>query len=179
MAEPRQMTVDLASSKRTIDTAIRIGLLVLLVYWCLHIFKPFLIPVLWAIIIAVAIHPLYVKCESLLGGKRKLALSLFTIIALAVLIIPSILLASSMVDTVQHISKRLGRRNPAESPRRRIAWQVGRSWVQGCMRSGVPPRIISRPRPSSLRPSSRWRGYGCCRRQQAWVQACCSSSWPS
>ena len=105
MAEPRQMTVDLASSKRTIDTAIRIGLLALLVYWCIHIFRPFLIPVLWAIIIAVAIHPLYVKFESLLGGKRKLALSLFTIIVLAILIIPTVLLASSMVDTVQHIAK--------------------------------------------------------------------------
>jgi len=107
MAEPRQMTVDLASSKRTIDTAIRIGLLAILVYWCIHIFKPFLIPVLWAMIIAVAIHPLYVKCESLLGGKQKLTLSLFTIIALAVLIIPSILLARSMVDTAQHVSKQL------------------------------------------------------------------------
>jgi len=70
-------------------------------------FRPFLIPVLWAIIIAVAIHPLYVKFESLLGGKQKLALSLFTIIALAILIIPSILLASSTVDTVQQVSKRL------------------------------------------------------------------------
>ena len=107
MAEPRQMTVDVSSSRRTIDTAIRIGLLALLVYWCILIFKPFLIPVLWAIIIAVAIHPLYVKFESLLGGKRKLALSLFTIIALAILIIPSILLASSMVDAVQHIAKQL------------------------------------------------------------------------
>jgi predicted PurR-regulated permease PerM len=56
-----------------------------------------LIPVLWAIIIAVAIHPLYVNFESLLGGKRKLALSLFTIIALAILIIPSVLLAISMI----------------------------------------------------------------------------------
>ena len=178
MAEPRQMTVDLASSKRTIDTAIRIGLLALVVYWCLHIFKPFLIPVLWAIIIAVAIRPLYVKFESLLGGKQKLALSLFTIIALAILIIPSVLLASSMVDTVQHIAKRLAE-GTLRSLRRRIAWRVGRSWVQGCMPSGVPPRKISWPRSSSLGPSSRWRGYGCCRQQQAWVRACCSSSWPS
>ena len=116
MADPRQMTVDLASSRRTIDTAIRIGLLVLLVYWCLHIFKPFLIPVVWAIIIAVAIRPLYVKCESLLGGRPKLALSLFTIIALAVLIIPSILLASSMVDTMQHISKSLAEGTLQVSP---------------------------------------------------------------
>ena len=107
MAEPRQMTEDMASSRRTIETAIRIGLLALVVYWCILIFKPFLIPVLWAIIIAVAIHPLYVKFESLLGGKRKLALSLFTIIALAILIIPSVLLAGSLVDTVQHIAKRL------------------------------------------------------------------------
>jgi predicted PurR-regulated permease PerM len=107
MAESRQMTVDLASSKRTIDTAIRIGLLALLVYWCILIFRPFLIPVLWAIIIAVAIHPLYVRCESLLGGKQKLALSLFTLVALAILMIPTVLLASSMVDTVQYIAKGL------------------------------------------------------------------------
>ena len=107
MADPNRMTVDVASSKPTIDTAIRIGLIALLVYWCLHIFKPFLIPVLWAIIIAVAIYPLYCKFASLLGGKQKLALSLFTLVVLAILIIPTVMLASSMVETVQHVSTKL------------------------------------------------------------------------
>ena len=104
MAESRQqMTVDLASSRRTIDTAIRIGLIALLVYWCLHIFRPFWAPVLWAIIIAVAVQPLYRKCEALLGGKKKLALTLFTGVALAMLILPTVMLVRSVVDTVQHV----------------------------------------------------------------------------
>lgn len=55
----------------------------------------------------MAIYPLYRKFESLLGGKRKLALSLFTLIALAILIIPTVMLVSSLVDTVQQVSKGL------------------------------------------------------------------------
>jgi predicted PurR-regulated permease PerM len=121
MAEPRQMTVDVASSKRTIDTAIRIGLLALVVYWYLYIFKPFLIPVLWAIIIAVTIHPLYVKFKSLLGGKQKLALSLFTIIALAILIILSILLWPVLWWTPYSTSPRGWQKELCKFPRRRIA----------------------------------------------------------
>jgi predicted PurR-regulated permease PerM len=108
MAEPNQMTVDLASSKRTIDTAIRIGFIALLVYWCLYIFKPFLNPVLWAIIIAVAVYPFYLRFESLLGGRKKLALSLFTMIALAILIIPTVMLGTSLVETVHGVTTGLG-----------------------------------------------------------------------
>ena len=104
MAESRQqMTVDLASSRRTIDTAIRIGLIALLVYWCLHIFRPFLVPVLWAMIIAVAVQPLYRKFEALLGGNKKLALTLFTAFAFALLILPTVMLVRSVVDTIQHV----------------------------------------------------------------------------
>jgi predicted PurR-regulated permease PerM len=82
-------------------------MLALLVYWCLLIFLPFLVPVLWAIIIAVATYPLYLQLESLLGNRRKLALTLFALIALAILIVPSAMLARSLVDTVQLVSQGL------------------------------------------------------------------------
>ena len=107
MTEPNQPINSLAISKSAIDISIRIGLIALLVYWCLLIFMPFLIPVLWGIIISVAIYPLYLKFEKLLGGRRKLALTLFTLIALSILIIPSIMLAVSTVDTAQELAQSL------------------------------------------------------------------------
>jgi predicted PurR-regulated permease PerM len=95
----------LARSRMAIDIAIRIGLIALLVYWCLRIFLPFLIPVLWAIIIAVAIYPVYQKLESSLGGKKKLALGLFTVIALSLLIVPTVMLADSMIIAAHSLAK--------------------------------------------------------------------------
>lgn len=64
-------------------------------------------PVLWAGIIAVAIYPLYLRLERWLGGRVKLALTLFTLLALAILIVPSVMLGASTVDTIQSIKTRL------------------------------------------------------------------------
>lgn len=105
MTEPNQPMNSLTISKSAIDIAIRIGLIALLVYWCLLIFMPFLIPVLWGIIIAVAVYPLYLKFERLLGGRKKLALTLFTLIALSILIVPTIKLAISMAETAQGLAQ--------------------------------------------------------------------------
>lgn len=105
MTESNQPINTLTISKSAIDIAIRIGLIALLVYWCLLIFMPFLIPVLWGIIIAVAIYPLYLKFEKMLGGRKKTALTLFTLIALSILIVPTIMLAVSMADTAQDLAQ--------------------------------------------------------------------------
>lgn len=51
------------------EAAIRIGLVALLVTWCFLIVRPFIAPVVWGIIIAVAIHPLYARLVSVLGGR--------------------------------------------------------------------------------------------------------------
>lgn len=87
-----------------LDTAIKIGLVGLLAYWSFLIFKPFLILVLWAIIIAVAIFPLFQKFEALFGEKKKFALILFTLISVSILIVPTIMLISSMIDTARGLA---------------------------------------------------------------------------
>ena len=56
-----------------IEVAIRLGLLLLLAGWCLLIVSPFVIPIMWGMIIAVAIYPLFLKLKSVLGGRNKLA----------------------------------------------------------------------------------------------------------
>ena len=94
-------------TRNAVDAAIRICLIALLAYWCFLIFKPFLIPVLWAIIIAVAIFPLYLKFEALFGKQKKIALTVFTLLALSILIVPSVMLISSTVETAQVLAGKM------------------------------------------------------------------------
>jgi len=84
---------------RTMDAAIRISLLALLVLWCFQIVRPFIMPVLWGAIMAVAIYPLFVKAYTAFGGRQKLTATLITLLALAILIVPTVMLSSSMIES--------------------------------------------------------------------------------
>jgi predicted PurR-regulated permease PerM len=93
-------------TKNTIEAAIRLGLLLLLAFWCFNIIKPFVLPVLWGVIIAVAIYPIFTKLKATLGGRNKLASILYTLIALALLMTPTIMVSNSVIDTSAAISER-------------------------------------------------------------------------
>jgi len=84
---------------RTMDAAIRISLLALLVLWCFQIVRPFIMPVLWGAIMAVAIYPLFVKAYAAFGGRQKLTATLITLLALAILIVPTVMLSGSMIES--------------------------------------------------------------------------------
>ncbi len=92
--------------KNTIEAAIRLGLLLLLAFWCFDIVRPFILPVLWGVIIAVAIYPAFNWFKAALGGRNKLASVLYTLIALALLMTPTIMISNSMIDTASTISER-------------------------------------------------------------------------
>jgi len=87
--------------RRAIEAAIRIGLIVLVAAWCFQIVEPFIIPVLWGIIIGVACTPMFRLLRTRLGGRNKLAATVFTVVALAIVIIPVVMLANSVADTAQ------------------------------------------------------------------------------
>lgn len=88
----------------SLESAISIGLIALLVWWCFLIFRPFLIPVLWAIIIANAVYPFYRKLENGLGGRSKLTATLFTLAAIALLMVPTVMFSGSLIDGVKEMS---------------------------------------------------------------------------
>ena len=54
-----------------VEAALRIGLIFLLVFWAFLIVKPFVMPVVWGAILAVALMPVTQKLEGMLGGRRK------------------------------------------------------------------------------------------------------------
>jgi predicted PurR-regulated permease PerM len=86
------------------EATIHIGLVVLLLYWCLKIGQPFIGTIVWGIIIAVAIHPSYNRLKTALGGRGRLAATLITLLALIVLLVPTLMLSESLIDTVQDYS---------------------------------------------------------------------------
>lgn len=104
MSETAENADDRQFHARVMDAAVRIGLLALLVFWCFSIVRPFIMPVLWGAIMAVAIYPLFARAYAKLGGRQKLTATLITLLALAVLIVPTVLLSGSMVDGVQKLA---------------------------------------------------------------------------
>ncbi|MHC4819326.1 MAG: AI-2E family transporter, partial [Planctomycetota bacterium] len=82
------------------EAVIRLTLLAALVLACLHILWPFGLPVIWGVIIAIAVWPLVRRLTTALGGRQRLAAVLFTLLALALLIVPSWLLAESVTEAL-------------------------------------------------------------------------------
>ena len=92
---------------RAISLVLRIGFIGLLLIMAYLILKPFLLPIAWGIIIAVGIHPLFRKLASALGNREKLAATIITLIAILILVIPSILLTDSTIESVQNLAVKL------------------------------------------------------------------------
>jgi len=81
-----------------IEIAIRLGLIFLILAWCLQILTPFISLVAWGAIIAVAIYKPFLSLVDKLGGRRKLAVTLIAVIGIAIILVPVISLSSSMID---------------------------------------------------------------------------------
>ncbi len=93
-------------TKNSIEAAVRLGLLLLLATWCFKIITPFIVPVMWGVIIAVASYPLFLKLKSLLGGNNKLASTVYTLLTLTLLITPTVMVSNSIIDSSSIISER-------------------------------------------------------------------------
>ena len=102
MTNGSESSSDKAFFQRGVDLAIRLSLLAVIVVSCFNIFRPFLTPVVWAIIIAVALFPVFVKLKKLVGGKNRLAGVIFIVVSLALILVPTWYLTESLIEgTVQ------------------------------------------------------------------------------
>jgi len=98
---------EVSSTQKTIDIAIRLLIIAVLITWCFQILRPFVLPVIWGIIIAVTLFPVYEKISAKLGNRRKLTAAAITLFALMVIILPSIQLTVSSVDGLHSFSAKL------------------------------------------------------------------------
>jgi predicted PurR-regulated permease PerM len=98
---------DRAFLRRTLETSIRIGLALFLVVWCFQIARPFLEPIVWGIILAIATQPIYTALCRAMGGRRSLAAASLVVGALAVLIVPSVLLTTNLVESTTGLAEKV------------------------------------------------------------------------
>src|SRR5258706_15660632 len=85
----------------------KLSLLGLLIYWSFVIVRPFLTLVLWSLILTVALYPAFDWTARRLGGRRKLAAVIITLLGLAVVTGPLVWLGLSMVEGLGTLSQRL------------------------------------------------------------------------
>lgn len=94
-------------SHKAIEAAIKIGFVTLLLTWCFHIAGPFINPLVWGIIIAVAIYPLHRKLSDALGSREKLSAILITAILIVIILGPCVFFAEMIADNAKSLSSQL------------------------------------------------------------------------
>src|SRR3954471_18736219 len=90
-----------------IDLAIRLAVLGLLLYLSFILIRPFITIVIWSIVLAVALYPLYERIVRVLGGRRKLAAVVLTLLSLLVLIGPVAWLVFGLIDSIRELTEQL------------------------------------------------------------------------
>ncbi|HEX3341338.1 MAG TPA: AI-2E family transporter, partial [Pseudolabrys sp.] len=101
---------ELSGSDQTttiVELAIRLGVLALLLYWSFLLVEPFISIVIWSAVLAVALYPVFAWISSRLGGRRRLAAALTTVLSLLVVIGPATWLALGLIDSLRVISDQL------------------------------------------------------------------------
>jgi predicted PurR-regulated permease PerM len=89
---------------RFIERVILLALLASLVFICIRIVSPFIGPMLWGVIIAVATWHPYRKLSRLLGDRRILASIIVSLVLLVVLVVPIFLLVDSLAEGVRDVA---------------------------------------------------------------------------
>ena len=84
------------------------ALFLYILYQAGHMISPFLTPLLWAGIVAIAFLPLYRRLLNLVGGRRTIAASLMTVVTILLVIGPAvtaiIMIASQAMDIYQYVA---------------------------------------------------------------------------
>src|SRR5688572_19449929 len=94
-------------SRFTIDLAIRIALIAGVVWVSLMLLRPIMPLMAWAVILAVAVHPVFAVLRQRLRLPRGLAATLVSLVLLALLLLPVVLLATSAIGTLEGYGKLL------------------------------------------------------------------------
>lgn len=92
-----------------IDVYVTIVMISLLGYLALGFIAPFVTILLWAAILAVALMPVFDKLREWVGGRSGLASALLAVLGLVILLVPSIMIVQSIIDSLGGLADLLSR----------------------------------------------------------------------
>lgn len=141
-----------ASNEELVVLAIRTVCLGLLAYWSLLLIRPFLTIIVWSVIIAVALYPIFDWLSNKLYGRRAVAALVVTVFSLFVMLGPVTWLGLSLAASVRLLGRdsRVGGGQALDSVggrHRKIEPTPGQSCSEGLPLRALPTQTVSSRQP--------------------------------
>jgi len=80
---------------------LRLGFVALLLVFSFKIVAPFLMPIVWGIIISIGIYPIFKSLSNLFKGKESIAATILVLISIAIFVIPFTMLILSAAESIE------------------------------------------------------------------------------
>jgi predicted PurR-regulated permease PerM len=141
---------DYRSSLDIPHATLSIALLAVLATAAFWVLSPFLTSILWATVISVAIWPVLIRLEAVLGGRRGLAVAITTAAILLVVFVPVTLALLTIVRNAQHVTTEL-------------------KYLEGLAVPAAPPWLGRIPF-GGERLASRWTRFVALNPEQRWAE---------
>lgn len=93
--------------RNMVESALRIGLLFLLLAWTYDIVQPFFVPIIWGAIIGIAAFPLVKWLEPKIGGRRGLAATLVSLTFIILLVVPTWSVTEALISSAKNLANSL------------------------------------------------------------------------
>jgi predicted PurR-regulated permease PerM len=90
-------------TKQIFETILQLGVVFLILGFCFKLLLPFMMPILWAIILAIVFYPMFNFLQKKLKGRKSLASIIITTTVLLFIIVPTIIFFNSLTSSVLHL----------------------------------------------------------------------------
>jgi predicted PurR-regulated permease PerM len=100
LRDDAELDPDQRLAGRLLDVLIRAGLILALVLLIFQVLAPFLVLMVWALILAVTLYPLHQAIARAIGNRQGLAATLIALLGVVLIVAPTALLMNSVGDSV-------------------------------------------------------------------------------
>ena len=100
-------TQDRPAFRRLLETGLHLALAAVIVVYCFQVVRPFIQPFVWGGILAIAIHPVYLRLRGLMGGRAGLASATLVAAALLLLTVPSALIGANLAKSAADLARQV------------------------------------------------------------------------
>lgn len=90
-------------SKQIFEVILQLGLVFLILGFCIKLLLPFMMPILWAIILAIVLYPGFNFLQKKLKGRKSLASFIIVAVLLTIIIAPTVLFVNSVSSTITEL----------------------------------------------------------------------------
>ena len=105
MTDPSDTVSDERIFELSFNVVLRLTLAASLIIWCFLILRPFMIVLLWAVILAVAFQGVFEKLTAMVGGRRGVAATVFSVLAIGLVVYPSYVVGGSLVGSIRSVQE--------------------------------------------------------------------------